>query len=906
MPAQTSASTISGSGNLTKAGSGSLFLASDNNNTYSGATAVSGGTLGAACAGSLPGYGNPSKLSVAASAMLLLSTGTTAGLAWTPTDVATLASANSAGFASGSLLGLDTSAGNFSFGGSLAGSMGVAKFGGNTLTLYGSNGYSGITTVRGGTLEVASPAALSNYSNTSSDMLSVGSGAALILAISPTGWNSTSVASFLASANTAGFASGATFGIDTSGGNFTYGSLNCATKLTKLGANTLSLTGASTFAGPTTVAGGTLLLANSGALLDSTVMAPNAASLVFSSSVSPAAFTFGGLGGSGNLNLQNSASSAMSLSVGNNNASTTYSGNLVGLGSLTKIGTGLLTLTGSNSFAGSATISAGTLQLGSGVAGYDGSLAGNITDNSWLVYDIAGSQNYSGSITGTSGNLVKTGSGIVVLSGNNSYNTTSGTTFVTGGTLEAASTAALPGYATAHKISVGSGATLAVSAGTSWTTANITSLSTSADFAAGSALGIDTTTASATYGNTLSGSFGLTKLGGNSLLVNGSNSYNGTTNVSAGTLVEAAPSALPGYGTSSRLAVANSAALMLDVGGSGWQTADVNSLLSHNGSGFAAGSTLDLDTSSVSGTFYCGAINGNMGLSKLGSNTLAMTAASTLAGPTTISAGTLAIFNGSALQNSTLTVPSSSVASIALGSTSMTFGGLSGSGNLSLQSTGSSPVALTVGRNNANTTYAGNLTGSGSLTMIGAGSLTLTGSNACASVTINGGDLVVASTGVLTTGTNSTNNLYVGRTAAGNLTISDSAYVQVGGGLDIDSLYTGLNPSTLTLNGGTLSIAGSTTIGRAGVRSDPSNSNAAFYQSGGSAAFGGQVIVGDLGTATSLYELSGGTARASSGLGMAVGYGGNGELDISGSGVLAVVGGPLTVARTPAWQPPAM
>ena len=79
--------------------------------------------------------------------MLLLSTGTTAGLAWTPTDVATLASANSAGFASGSLLGLDTSAGNFSFGGSLAGSMGVAKFGGNTLTLYGSNGYSGITTV---------------------------------------------------------------------------------------------------------------------------------------------------------------------------------------------------------------------------------------------------------------------------------------------------------------------------------------------------------------------------------------------------------------------------------------------------------------------------------------------------------------------------------------------------------------------------------------------------------------------------------------------------------------------------------------------------------------------------------------------------------------------------------------
>jgi autotransporter-associated beta strand protein len=70
--------------------------------------------------------------------------------------------------------------------------------------------------------------------------------------------------------------------------------------------------------------------------------------------------TFGGLKGTQNIALTNN----FALSVGNNNANTTYSGALSGTGAtLTKIGSGTLTLSATNSYTGATSVSNGVLKL---------------------------------------------------------------------------------------------------------------------------------------------------------------------------------------------------------------------------------------------------------------------------------------------------------------------------------------------------------------------------------------------------------------------------------------------------------------------------------------------------------------------------------------------------------------
>ena len=135
---------------------------------------------------------------------------------------------------------------------------------------------------------------------------------------------------------------------------------------------------------------------------------------------------------------------------------------------------------------GLTTIAGGTLQLGNGASSStDGSLAGNVTDNAALIYNLAGSQTYSGAISG-SGGLTKIGVGALTLVGANSY---SGSTAVGLGLLAVASTAALPGYNFASKIFVGASGTLTLNVGGSgWAAGDIASLvgSNGSGFASGS------------------------------------------------------------------------------------------------------------------------------------------------------------------------------------------------------------------------------------------------------------------------------------------------------------------------------------------------------------------------------------------------------------------------------------
>ena len=103
----------------------------------------------------------------------------------------------------------------------------------------------------------------------------------------------------------------------------------------------------------------------------------------------------------------------------------------------------------------------------------------------------------SGTPAGTlDGGLSKLGAGTLTLSGTNTY---TGPTSVGVGVLEAANPASLPGYNSAGKVTVSSGATLAASVGGAgqWTAAELDTLRGNVTFNGGAALGIDTASATA-------------------------------------------------------------------------------------------------------------------------------------------------------------------------------------------------------------------------------------------------------------------------------------------------------------------------------------------------------------------------------------------------------------------------
>ena len=64
-----------------------------------------------------------------------------------------------------------------------------------------------------------------------------------------------------------------------------------------------------------------------------------------------------------------------------------------------KSSAGALILTGTNTYTGGTTVSAGTLQIGDG--GTSGSVAGDIVNNARLVFNRSDALTYAGIISGT-------------------------------------------------------------------------------------------------------------------------------------------------------------------------------------------------------------------------------------------------------------------------------------------------------------------------------------------------------------------------------------------------------------------------------------------------------------------------------------------------------------------------
>ena len=294
-------------------------------------------------------------------------------------------------------------------------------------------------------------------------------------------------------------------------GNGTFsGAVSGTGTTTKTGAGTMIYTGSNTCWGNTTVSAGTLQLGN-GITNGSTGNIVNNAAIVF-----------------------------------DNGSDQTYSAVINGTGTVTKIGAGTLSFTGSNAYSGGTLIEDGVLQLGDG-EWLDGSVNGNITNNAALIFNPAWWPAYSGVISGT-GTVTKKGRGMTVLTGANTY---TGKTTVSAGVLKLSGGDNRLPAVTAVSLANTAGVLLDLN-GQNQTVA---SLSGGGNNGGNVALGFagvltvgdatSTTYAGVISDNYFDGGGRLVKQGPGTLTLSGANTYLGGTTVNAGTLALGADNALP-------------------------------------------------------------------------------------------------------------------------------------------------------------------------------------------------------------------------------------------------------------------------------------------------------------------------------------------------------------------------
>ena len=425
-------------------------------------------------------------------------------------------------------------------------SAGTVLFTGATASFFNGTSYVTPSIVVGqGTAEYATENSLMNNNVTggwtagtdtlggnggSTNKITIKSGATLALYVGGTaggGSGTFSAADVAILAQVAGNTSGGILGLDTTSGNFSYGTSTPLTTvgmgLSKLGANTLTLGGANTYTGVTSVINGTLSVGN-------IVVSGGSSNIGNASSAVVLGGVTGGVGNTaGILNYTGGAASytrGFTVAGAGGEIDNTGSGLLSISGNIT--GTGPLTIGGTNSVSISSNITtSGTTTSGSSAT----VLPSSLTDNNAGTLTLSGTGNtYSGGTTVNAGSLVlfgtaSIGSGPLAV---NNPNTGAGTAV------------SLAMGSSNQSVGSLSGAIATPSSGSNTATINNN----------GHLLTVSQTTG-ATYAGTISGSGGFT-LGLSStaaLNLTAAQSYTGATTINGGTLSLAAGASLAGTAT---------------------------------------------------------------------------------------------------------------------------------------------------------------------------------------------------------------------------------------------------------------------------------------------------------------------------------------------------------------------
>jgi autotransporter-associated beta strand protein len=669
---------------LTKSGIGTLTLS--NANTHSGVTTVNNGmlsisnssALGTATGNTTVSSGASLELqggiTVGAEALTILGTGMSnsgalrnlsgtnvyGGAVTLGTGGATIQSdaglLTVSGIIGGSAQPLTVQGtGNTTLGGVIGTTTGtLTKAGTGTLILSGANTYTGQTLVNDGTLQIAADNVGTVGSITSSAVgrgsLSLnGGGISSVDTAARTILNATTIGGNLVIGDTVNnglmtFSSTVNLGGATRSLTVTSDALfNGVVSnggITKLGTGTLTLSGANTYTGQTSVNGGVLSIssnANLGAAATGATLNLNDGTLRATATVG----LWNGTPGTNNRDIV-LGGTAGTFEVTGVNETLSIAGAITGTGGLTKIGPGFLEIRQAT-YTGATNVNAGTLSFGAAIdplnsafnVGSSGTLdingfsstigslsgSGTVTNTSGpatvSVGSITGNTTFSGKLTnGLSGGLSlnKIGGDTLTLTG--AANDYTGTTTISGGSIALTGSGVLPATT---QLTITSGSNFDVSAisGASSTIATLSG-ETGATVTLGSrnlVISSGVSTGDFTFAGVVSGTGGLTKNGTSNQIVTGTNTYTGATTISDGTLQL----------------------------GNGLTTGSLStsSTIVNNGN-----LTINRSNDVVQGVdFSAAAITGTGSLTKAGTGTTTLNTANTYEGGTTVSGGTLAVNN---------------------------------------------------------------------------------------------------------------------------------------------------------------------------------------------------------------------------------------------------------------------